>query len=108
MNLYTYSPKDLFEEPFLSHYEKVMNILWWEIVRLNSTVYVLKRILGFDFNVFHSAFTKDSFWKLVKGSFYESCVLCLWKIDVDNDFEKGMTLNQIKNQNNGEYQKFRC
>lgn len=53
--------------------------------------------MKFNFKLFSSHLTKDHFWQLLLQSHYESALLSLWKIQVDNSFEKGKTLNQIKN-----------
>lgn len=90
-------PKEILKESYLETYKNDIDSIWWEIVKLNSILFVLSKIVKFNFKLFSSHLTKDHFWQLLLQSHYESALLSLWKIQVDNSFEKGKTLSQIKN-----------
>jgi hypothetical protein len=91
-------PNQILTDPYLTTYNKDIETIWWEIVKLNSIVFVLSKISKFNFNLFASHLTKDHFWQILLQTHYESCLLSLWKIEVDNAFDKGKTLNQIRNE----------
>lgn len=91
-------PEKILKESYIENYNKDIEAIWWEVVKLNSILFVLSKIVKFNFKLFSSHLTKDHFWQLLLQSHYESAVLSLWKIEVDNSFEKGKTLNQIKNE----------
>ncbi|HOI29743.1 MAG TPA: hypothetical protein PLZ15_08260 [Melioribacteraceae bacterium] len=98
MEKFLQKPEDLLKIEYHPIYTKDIESIWWEIVKLNSTLFVLNKIVKFNFKFFGSYLTKDHFWQILRQSLYESCLLSLWKIDVDNTFDKGKTLNQIKNE----------
>jgi hypothetical protein len=72
-----------------------MDAFWWQIVRLNSSMYVLERITEFRFDVFCEQ--PQHFWNLVQHALVESCTLIIWRIAVDPGPE-ALSLRQFKNQ----------
>lgn len=96
MELQEIAPKDLIESTWLDSYEQNIDALWWQLVRLDSTIFVLEKIISFPFDLF-LPLPKRHFWNLVENTLFEMCVLIIWKVAVDNK-EEGLTLQQIKNK----------
>lgn len=88
-------PKDILDPSWLDSYKKQMEAFWWQIVRLNSSMYVLERIAEFRFDVFLEQ--PHHFWNLVRNALVESCILIIWKIAVDPGPD-ALGLRQFKNQ----------
>ncbi len=62
--------------------EKI-EVLWWQLVQLNSSLFVLEKIISFPWDLF---FPKLSFpfWELILKNFYDMCVLILFRITENN------------------------
>ena len=92
------SPKDIIEESWLVSYEQNVEAIWWQLVRLNSTIFVLEKILSFPFDLFHPLPATKHFWNLVENALFETCILIIWRVGVDTVYTEGLTLQQFKNQ----------
>jgi hypothetical protein len=90
------SPEDSLESTWLPTYEKHVDALWWELIRLNSYLLALEKIADFPFQLFLSIPFERHFWTLVERSFFESCVLIIWRIGLDQDGDV-LTLLRLKN-----------
>jgi len=89
--------EDLIEPSWLDSYNKNIEALWWQLVKLNSKIYVLDKILQFPFDLFEPISPRN-FWNLAVSSFFDSCIMILWRVSVDNSNKDGLTLEQLKNQ----------
>ena len=90
-------PDDVIESSWIDSYKQTIDVLWWQLVRLNANIYNLEKILAFPFELF-DPISPRHFWKLVENALFDSCVLIIWKVAVDNDFGEGITLQQFKNE----------
>ena len=97
MKLQEMAPKDLIESAWLDAYEENIEALWWQLVRLNSSIFVLDKVLSFPFDLFQPSPVPRHFWNLVQNALFETCVMVIWRVAVDNRSE-GLTLQQLKNK----------
>lgn len=95
MNIQEMDPKDLITASWLETYERNIESLWWELVHLNSSIFVLERIFSFPFDLFLPL--HRPFWNLVTDALYERCVMIIWRVATDTSGDC-LTLRQLKNQ----------
>lgn len=94
MSIKEMPPKELILPSWWSSYEKNLQVIWRQLKRLNSSIFVLEKVLAFRFDLFTPF--HQNFWTLVEGSLFETCVMTIWRIGVDSRSE-GLTLGQLKN-----------
>lgn len=88
-------PKELFQEVWLEEYEKSIEAIGGQLIKLNLGLLVLEKILHFPFHVFEDY--PSVFWSLIEYSLFETSVLIIWRIGIDAG-ERGLTLRKLKNQ----------
>lgn len=81
---------------WIRQYWRHRDILWDEIVGLSTSLYLLERIIAFDFQLFQPK-AQNIFWHTTANSLYESCVLSVWRIAVDSGADL-LTLSKFKAQ----------
>ncbi|MEK7727814.1 MAG: hypothetical protein AAB354_05330, partial [candidate division KSB1 bacterium] len=89
-------PEDAFDPSWIGSYRETIDVIWRQLVRLNSNIYALEKLFAFPFALFVGPISRGFFWKLTENALFDSCVLIIWKVAVDNDFEKGVTLQKFK------------
>jgi hypothetical protein len=93
MDLCNEFPEKLFDENWLPTYNADLSALWYQIIRLNSSVFILKKIDEFPERVF----VQDGpFWDMTFMALYDSCILILWKLT--NRDGKSFTLPYFRDQ----------
>lgn len=99
MKIQDMPPKDVIEPSWFPIYEQNIDAVWRQLVRLNSTIFVHEKIFSFPFRLFLPMSSGSRiFWKLVESALFETCVLIMWQVGVDNVYKEGLTLQQLKNQ----------
>ncbi len=88
------SPDDLLNTTWLPTYKAELDALWWQIVRLNSNIFVIEKIEKFPFDLFQTL--PSHFWDLTYAALYDVCVMTVWKIAIDAD-RRTLTLRRFKN-----------
>jgi hypothetical protein len=86
--------KKILAPTWISDYEKEIGAIWFQVVELNSNLFLLEHISKFPFNLF--LVPPQTFWTLTRNALYESCVMCAWRIAVDAD-GNCLTAAQLKN-----------
>ena len=81
---------------FHDSYTENMELIWHQVNKLNSNVYYLKRIEEFPFDLFELIIIRP-FWTRVVDSMFESSIMIINKILIDND-GKALTLKKLKNK----------
>jgi hypothetical protein len=94
MSIQEIPPQKLILRSWWNCYEENLKVIWRQLERLNSSIFVLGKILAFRFDLF-TPFDQN-FWILVEGALFETCVMTIWRIGVDTRSE-GLTLRQFKN-----------
>ncbi len=84
---------------FHDSYTENMELIWHQVNKLNSNVYYLKRIQEFPFDLFELIIIRP-FWTRVVDSMFESSIMIINKILIDNDGKggKALTLKKLKNK----------
>lgn len=95
MNIKEMEPKDLLEPSWLSTYEQDIFLLYRQLYRLNSSIFVLEEMRPFPFHLFGP--DPRHFWDLARDALFETSVLALWRIAIDSSGD-GLTLRQLKNE----------
>ncbi len=93
MDLREVKPVDAIESSWLEEYERRMNVLWWELVRLNSNLYILDKLLDFPFDLFLPMPDQSTFFNIVLWNLFEFSILTAWKLVEDT-----LTLRSCKNE----------
>ena len=93
MNISEVPPEELLEPSWFETYEKSADALWWQLVRLNSNLLVLERIVFFPFDLFDTG--PHHFWRLIENALFESCLMVISRIAIDTDPDV-LTLNKLK------------
>lgn len=95
MKLSEICPEDLINPNWLDEYNKSINVVWRKLVRLNSNLLILSKIISFPFKLFDV--NPPQFWRLVENALFDSCVLLIWQTCVDTD-PQVLTIRKLKNQ----------
>lgn len=77
---------------FLDQYERELTFIWDQVVRLNTNVYLLEKIVDFPFG--EEVVIEPTFWEYALEALFDSSVLISWKLVSD---KKGFSLLQFKN-----------
>ena len=93
INLRELQPADVIESSWLEEYERSTHLLWWELVRLNSNLYILDKLLGFRFDLFLPMPGQRTFFNMVIWNLFEFSILTAWKL-----YEDTLTLRGFKNE----------
>lgn len=91
-------PDQILNENFLDDYYRSVDSIWQQLILLSSKLLILEKITAFRFDLFDENYPFGSFWNLAISSFYESSIMCIWRISIDNTNDEGITLNQLKNK----------
>jgi hypothetical protein len=95
MNIVQIQPRDLIEAKWFPTYERLIDALYQQVLKLNSIIFVLDRIVSFPFDILRP--DRRRFWNLVTDAFFDASILTLWQIAVDPSPD-GLTLRQLKNE----------
>jgi hypothetical protein len=91
------SPDKILKQEFLDEYNSAVESIWWQLISFSSKMIVVEKVNSFRFDLFDDNYPDNLFWHLVISSFYESSILCIWRVLIDNSNE-GITLKQLKNK----------
>jgi hypothetical protein len=72
---------ELIAEPAREAYQRDLDHLWYESVRLHANLHLLDEIARFRFDLFGEV--DNLCWKLIINSLYDSTVLGIWKLVCD-------------------------
>jgi len=86
--------EDLIDPDWLDRYKKETTALWWQLVRLNANLFILKKLADFPFQLL--GFIRQPFWDLVRYSLFEASVMIIWRVALDTD-PHALTLRRLKN-----------
>jgi len=104
LNLNELDPSEVLKPSALQSYESGLNLIWKELLRLNSNLFVLDKILKFPSEVVIGP--QNNFFKLVNIGLTENSILVITKLVVDEGEEIASILrfkNWIKKQVKGKY-----
>jgi len=93
MNLREVQPADVIESSWLEEYERSIHLLWWELVRLNSNLYILDKLLSFPFDLFLPMPGQRTFFNIVLWNLFDFSILTACKLVEDT-----LTLRSFKNE----------
>lgn len=97
MDLTYVDPKDILDPDWFDTYERNVEVIWLQLVRLNSSILLLEKISKFPFDLLDPSPFPHLFWDLVQIGLVDSAILVMWRVSVDTDGE-GLTLAALKNQ----------
>jgi len=85
--------------------EKI-EILWEQLVQLNSNLLILEKIIGFPWHLFQPD-PLPQFWTLTLKNLYDMCILIIWRITENNPKRLSLpqVINDIKNSKIEDYLK---
>lgn len=95
MNLKEIQPEDLIQPEWLDTYKKNIEVIWKQIIKLNSNRYCVKRITEFPFDLFEPI--RTPFWLVVLDNMIESSIMIIYKILIDSGSDT-LTLRSFKNE----------
>src|SRR3989304_5550290 len=88
-------PSQVLEPCNYDAYEKHHRAIWNQLVRLNSNLFILDKLLGFPASLFLGP-ERTVFFRLVEASLVESSVLIISKLAQDDDLDT-LTMPRFKN-----------
>lgn len=95
MNFNEMQPNELLLSSHLNEYKNNIEAVWWQLVRLNSNIFILEKAEAFRFDLFGNY--SRTFWELLKQSLFETSVMVVWRVAVDSHSD-GLTLQKLKNR----------
>ncbi len=87
-------PIDLIDSDWIDEYEKEITSIWWQLVRLNTNLFILERIAQFPFELFQPWNTP--FWKVTFDNFFEASMMIVWRISIDTHGDV-LTIRRFRN-----------
>jgi hypothetical protein len=88
-------PEDLIKPLWLDSYKKQTEAIWWQLVQLNSNVFVLEKLAEFPFDLF--VYPPSPMWQLAYDALFETSVMIVWRVGVDKD-AKVLTIPKLVSQ----------
>lgn len=95
VTLSSLSPSEILEPSSLETYEETLNLIWQQLVRLNSILFIMDKLLDFRSDLF-LGLGKETFLTLVKISLSESSLLIISKLTTDTGTEC-LSIRRFKN-----------
>jgi hypothetical protein len=96
VNFKAVDPSEILEPSSLQHYEESLGLIWRELVRLNSCLFVLDKLLEFPSTLFLDP-GRETFLTLAKLSLFESSLLIISKLVTDPGPDV-LTIRRFKNR----------
>ncbi|MHA1336269.1 MAG: AbiU2 domain-containing protein [Promethearchaeota archaeon] len=100
MTLLYKKPEEIIKKQYIKDYKNSLEIIWLELVRLNSTVFVLEKLINFPAKIFLPK-GKDLFLNLVYHNFIENCIIIISRIFTDKSKDTHTIIwfkNKIRNK----------
>lgn len=94
MNLRELQPGDVIESSWLEEYERKINLLWQELILLNSNLYVLEKLSKFPTHLFTDPLRGD-FLDIVAVNLSSMCAMSIWRLWLDKD-KRSLTFRPFK------------
>jgi hypothetical protein len=94
MNLREAQPADVIESSWLEEHERKINLLWQELILLNSNLYVLEKLSKFSTHLFTDRVRGD-FLDIVAVNLSSMCAMSIWRLWLDKD-KRSLTLERFK------------
>ena len=94
INLRELRPTDVIESSWLEKYERKTNLLWQELILLNSNLYVLEKLSKFPIHLLTDRVRGD-FLDIVAVNLSSMCAMIIWKLWLDKD-ERSLTLARFR------------
>jgi hypothetical protein len=89
-----FEAKKILNPHWFKTYKKDMDALALQLAELNTNLFILEKIVKFNFSLFGSG--NSTFWVFVTYSLFESCIMCAWRMAIDTDGDC-LTATQLKN-----------
>lgn len=94
MNLRELQPADVIESSWIQEYERRLDVLWWELILLNSNLYVLEKLSEFPTHLFLDPVRGD-FLDIVAVNVSSMCAMIIWRLWLDED-KRSLTLARFR------------
>lgn len=96
MNLRSSDANKVLDEDFIEDYKRGMQLFYFELVNLNTNIFIIEKIQNFNFKLFCSG-PNTIFFTTVLKNLYDSSILTITRLSTDK--ASGLsTLLQFKNQ----------
>jgi hypothetical protein len=89
-------PSEVLAAAWLQEYEKRMELIHSQLVRLNGQLFVLGRIANFNWHLFVPRRPDQHFWALTSSSLYDSSVTAIYRLCVDTGSDV-ITVRKLRN-----------
>ncbi len=86
MKIFPINEKLCLLNSFLNKYVDTMNFFAWELNKFRTNKYIIEKIRDFPFHLFGDT-DGDVFFKAVANTFFEMCLISVFKLS--NDTSKG-------------------
>lgn len=90
-------PEKILTAGFLEDYNRSINAIWSQLILFSSKVLALEKIVSFRFDLLDDNYP-SFFWNLVIDSLYETTILSIWRVAIDNSNNQGITLDKLKSK----------
>jgi hypothetical protein len=79
-----WTPENLVRPECLEEYKRELEAVWWQLVRLNSSLFILRKLSDYPFELL---FLQDDlhFWDLTIAGLSDTCIMIACKLAIDND-----------------------
>jgi hypothetical protein len=81
-DIHELNPKDVLNREFIPEYEKGIDYLYMQLVHLNVSIYILEKIINFNFELFSTP-ERNIFFQSVLHNFYEASLLTITRLATD-------------------------
>jgi hypothetical protein len=91
------SAEDAIADEWFEIYERQKDVLYKQLISLNTNLFILEKIESFPFHLFAPIYDDRVFWRITTNALVEASIMIIWRIVADKDSNK-LTLRAFKNQ----------
>jgi hypothetical protein len=92
-----FTAKKILDPLWFKTYTEDIKALAVQLLQFNTDLFILEKIINFEFRLFGYVPGRNTFWRFIADSLYESCIMCAWRIAVDTD-SRCLTASKLKKE----------
>ena len=95
MNFKHKNPKLILKSSYYDEYKREIELIWHEIVDLNTIQFIATKIVPFKFNIIYPQ--KPLFWQITTKNLFESSIMIISKLTLDNN-DNSLTIGSLSDK----------
>jgi hypothetical protein len=92
------TPEAVFRPEWVPEYRRRLQVVALEIAKVGDRLYLLNRLREFPAGLLLRASPPPHSWAIIVMAVFESLILALWRVALDDTSADGLTVRQFRNQ----------